>query len=174
MKKFKPSVEVKRKELKARFEDFKASAEEIEKAIKEAKEKLKPEPKIRALFDVGGEPTPTHVFRRGDPNNSGPRVEPGVPSALRDGIVPFKVIKPPWTTDTSGRRLALARWLIQPKHPLTARVMVNQIWQHHFGKGLVVTPGNFGPDRGQAHPSQTVGLVGDGICAEGLESEDDT
>ena len=144
VKKFKPSVEVKRKELKARFEDFKASAEEIEKAIKEAKEKLKPEPKIRALFDVGGEPTPTHVFRRGDPNNPGPRVKPGVPSALRDGIVPFKVIKPPWTTDTSGRRLALARWLIQPKHPLTARVMVNRIWQHHFGKGLVVTPGNFG------------------------------
>ena len=144
VKKFKSSVEVKREELKARLEDFKALAEEIEKAIQGAKEKLKPEPKIRALFDVGGEPTPTHVFRRGDPKNPGPKVEPGVPSALRDGIAPYKVIKPPWTTDTSGRRLALARWLIQPKHPLTARVIVNRIWQHHFGKGLVVTPGNFG------------------------------
>ena len=144
VKKFKPSVEVKRKELKARSEDFKASAEEIEKAIKEAEEQLKPEPKIRALFDVGGEPSPTHVFRRGEPKNPGPRVEPGVPSALRDGIAPYKVIKPPWTTDTSGRRQALARWLIQPKHPLTARVIVNRVWQHHFEKGMVVTPGNFG------------------------------
>ena len=144
VEKFKPSVEVKQRELKQRFEDFKEQAEEIKKAIKEAKKKLKPEPRIRALFDVGGEPTPTHVLRRGDPFNPGPRVGPGVPSVLREGLAPYKVIKPPWTTETSGRRLALARWLVQPDHPLTARVMVNRIWQHHFGTGLVPTPGNFG------------------------------
>ena len=144
VEKFKPSVEVKQRELKKRFEDFKEQAEEIKKAIKEAKKKLKPEPRIRALFDTGGEPTPTHVLRRGDPFNPGPRVGPGVPSVLREGLAPYKVIKPRWTTETSGRRLALARWLVQPDHPLTARVMVNRIWQHHFGTGLVPTQGNFG------------------------------
>jgi len=65
-------------------------------------------PRIRALFDMGGEPMPTRIMRRGDPFNPGPRVEAGVPSVLREGIVPYHVNKPSWTTDTSGYRLALA------------------------------------------------------------------
>lgn len=136
------SVTADDEELKRRFDDFRQKAEKSAKLIEQERLKLRPEPKIQALFDVGGEPTPTYLLRRGEPNNIGPRVTPGVPSVLTDGLVPYNVIKPSW--DTSGQRLALARWLVQPNHPLTARVMVNRIWQHYFGVGLVSTPDNFG------------------------------
>lgn len=142
--KFEPAVKVERAELEKRFEDFKVEAEKLKKAIREVRKRLRPEPQIRALFDMGGEPSPAYMLRRGDYLNPGALVQAGVPSALKDGLAPYKVVKPAWKTDTSGRRLALARWLVQPNHPLTARVMVNRIWQHHFGTGLVSTPGNFG------------------------------
>ncbi len=144
VEKFGPLFKIEIKDLMKRYPEFKDEAEKFQEAIGEAKQKLKPRPKIQALFDVGGDPPPVHVFRRGNYRNIGPRVEPGVPSVLRDGLEPYKVAKPPWTTDTSGRRLALAKWLIQPGHPLTARVMVNRIWQYHFGTGLVKTSANFG------------------------------
>jgi Protein of unknown function (DUF1553)/Protein of unknown function (DUF1549)/Planctomycete cytochrome C len=142
--KFAAALKVESKEIEERFKNHKDEAEKTRKAIQEAKKKLKPTPQIRALFDTGGEPTPAYIFQRGDCLKPGARVKPGVPSVLRDGIAPYKVSKPTWTTDTSGQRLALARWLIQPNHPLTTRVMVNRVWLHHFGRGLVETPANFG------------------------------
>jgi mono/diheme cytochrome c family protein len=144
LERFEGTIKVEPKELEEKFRDFQEESGRVRKAIKEARSKLVPEPKIQALFDMGGEPTPTYIARRGDYRFPADRVSPGVPSVLADGITPYRVIKPSWTTATSGRRLALARWLVQPKHPLTARVEVNRIWQQHFGKGLVVTPANFG------------------------------
>jgi hypothetical protein len=68
-----------------------------------------------------------------------------VPAVLTDGKTPF-VVTPPFPDGTAktGRRLAFAKWLIDPAHPLTARVMVNRIWHHHFGAGIVRSLENFG------------------------------
>ena len=103
--------------------------------------RLHTNPMVRALFDMGGDPTPVHVLYRGDHRNPGPPVAPGVPSVLSVGIEPYDVGPLSWS---SGRRLALAQWLVQPNHPLTARVLVNRVWQHYFGRGIVETESNFG------------------------------
>jgi hypothetical protein len=90
------------------------------------------------------EPSPkppvTRVLLRGDPSRPKKAVSPGVPSVLAD-----KQPEPPKpTAKTTGRRLWLARWLTSRDNPLVARVMVNRIWQHHFGRGIVGTPNDFG------------------------------
>ena len=98
---------------------------------------------IRALWDRG-EPSPTYIFRRGDHREPGRLVGPGVPSVLTNGRTPFELV-PLWDgAKQTGRRRALAEWLIEPDHPLTARVMVNRIWKHHLGQGIVASVDNFG------------------------------
>jgi hypothetical protein len=67
-----------------------------------------------------------------------------VPAALTSGLKPYEIREPWQGAHKTGRRLALANWLIQPNHPLTSRVMVNRIWARHFGKGIVTSLGNFG------------------------------
>jgi hypothetical protein len=79
-------------------------------------------------------PRDVHVAIRGDFRNTGEKVGPGVPAVLSDGQeIPLE-----------NRRKVLALWLTRSDHPLTARVMVNRIWQWHFGRGIVATPNDFG------------------------------
>lgn len=76
---------------------------------------------------------PAFVLQRGQYHSPGERVYPGTPTQIFT------------TKDTSKQnRLSLAKWLFDPKHPLTSRVLVNRIWQKYFGKGLVSTSDNFG------------------------------
>lgn len=110
-------------------------------AFVEATLSLRTKPLVRALFDMGGEPTPVHLLYRGEHRNPGPPVAPGIPSVLSEGIESYDLVPLDWS---SGRRLALAKWLVQPNHPLTARVMVNRVWQHYFSRGIVQSEGNFG------------------------------
>ncbi|MEO2014319.1 MAG: PSD1 and planctomycete cytochrome C domain-containing protein [Fuerstiella sp.] len=105
--------------------------------------KLRQSPKIRALWDRG-RPSPTFLYRRGDETQPGTLVGPGVPSMLTDGRTPFQPVVLKHSTPKTGRRLAFARWLTTDDHPLTSRVIVNRIWQQHFGRGLVESGDNFG------------------------------
>jgi hypothetical protein len=83
----------------------------------------------------------THVLIRGDFKNKGEKVEPGFPAAIFPGPA---IEEPKGFLFVPQRRKALASWLTSPGHPLTARVMVNRIWQGHFGEGIVRTPNDFG------------------------------
>jgi mono/diheme cytochrome c family protein len=141
--KFEKELRIDRTALKALDAAFKRESADTERRVKALEGRRLPQPQIQALWDRGN-PSPTYVYRRGDPLSPGVLVGPGVPSVLTDGRTPFEV-KPPWPgANKTGRRLAFARWLIRPDHPLTARVAVNRLWKHHFGAGLVKTPGNFG------------------------------
>lgn len=94
---------------------------------------------------------PTHVLVRGNAAAPGEEVVPGVPSVLEYNSPALASISP--KKNSTGRRLALANWIADDKNPLTARVMVNRIWQHHFGKAIVASPNNFGfKGRAPTHP----------------------
>jgi hypothetical protein len=88
------------------------------------------------------QPPPSHFLMRGDPNLKGSEMRPGFVAAATYGNPPIEI--PPADGHTSGRRRALAEWLVSPQNPLTARVIVNRIWHHHFGRGIVATLDNFG------------------------------
>ncbi len=96
---------------------------------------------VRALTEIPGRVPATHLFARGDHTQPKQAVLPGELTVLASGpAIPVKDPQRP----TTGRRLAYANWLTSGKHPLTARVLVNRVWLHHFGRGLVNTPGDFG------------------------------
>jgi hypothetical protein len=78
-------------------------------------------------------PRLTHVFKRGDRLRPDEEVHPDVPSVL-----------PPLPPDAPRNRLGMAKWLVDPRSPTTARAMVNRIWQAYFGQGIVTTPEDFG------------------------------
>jgi hypothetical protein len=98
---------------------------------------------LQALWDVGPAP-PNHLLRRGDYKAPGAVVEPGVIAVLDNPQHLFQLPKTDSAGGSTGYRTALARWLTRRDHPLTARVIVNRIWQHYFGTGIVATPDNFG------------------------------
>ncbi len=121
--------------------------EELQKFAEQAAEirKRKPvEQFIPVLSEVPAAPLPkTFLFQRGDPLQPRDAVEPGeltVLAAFHPTTIPEKASALP----TSGRRLALAQSLTDGKHPLTTRVLVNRVWHHHFGRGIVGSLGDFG------------------------------
>jgi hypothetical protein len=107
------------------------------RALREATPDL---PRGYFLHEPPGTSPETHVLARGQATAPGKMVEPGVPAVLASAQPAF----PAPGARTTQRRVTLARWLAQPDHPLTARVVVNRIWQFHFGEGLVRSPSDFG------------------------------
>jgi mono/diheme cytochrome c family protein len=94
------------------------------------------------VSEPGREVPETFVLQRGNAHAPGDKVEPAFPQTLGDAepVIP----EPPADAKTSGRRLALAEWIASKDNPVAARVMVNRVWQYHFGRGIVRSPNNFG------------------------------
>jgi hypothetical protein len=92
------------------------------------------------LYEPSDKPPVTHLLVRGRASSPGPVVEAGVPAVLAPRQPTFE------TSDgrTSRRRISLAKWLVDERNPLVARVIVNRVWQQHFGQGLVRTASDFG------------------------------
>jgi hypothetical protein len=93
-------------------------------------------PVAMGLSETGGPPPKTFVLERGELSNRGDEVLPGFPSIL--------VKDAPLQNSRKGRRAALAHWITRPDNALTARVLVNRLWQHQFGRGIVRTASDFG------------------------------
>ena len=118
-------------EEQARWEELQGELEQLEA--------LKPEPLPTVDFtvsDVGAVAPPTTIPGHED------SIEPGFLSVLGGEDASVEAL--PAVLKTTGRRTALAKWLTDPDHPLTTRVIVNRIWQYHFGVGLAATPDDFG------------------------------
>ena len=97
-----------------------------------------------------------HVLNRGEYNQPGEKVPAAVPGVL-----------PPLPADAPRNRLGLARWLVAPENPLTARVTVNRLWQQFFGAGLVESTGDFGVTGTRpSHPELLTGSR----CASGIRA----
>ncbi len=84
---------------------------------------------------------PTFLLKRGNPMDKGEVIAPGGLSTLKPMLPPFQLDA---NAPEGERRLALARWIIDERNALTARVLANRLWHYHFGKGLVGTPSDFG------------------------------
>jgi mono/diheme cytochrome c family protein len=110
----------------------------LEKQIEQLEDQKPPAPPaINTVHDLS-DPTKIHVLRRGEWDKKGDAVGMRFPTVL----ISESVHELPLTTPNP--RVELARWLSDPGHPLTPRVMVNRVWLHHFGTGLVKTPNDFG------------------------------
>ena len=110
------------------------------------------------------QPRPTVVFVRGDIRQPGEVVAPGALSAVREP-------RPDWglppDAPEGGRRIRFAQWVTRPENPFTARVMVNRLWQQHFGTGIVDTPSDFGVNGGRPSHPELLDWLADEFVARG-------
>jgi hypothetical protein len=138
------AIEQQRAALQAEIESLEksdsAEAEETKTKVAELKSRL-PGFTYAVLMRDQAEIAATHVLAQGDYRKPQQPVEPGFPVMWNPYDSAAATVP---RVGSSGRRTALANWIMHPENPLTARVIVNRLWQNYFGRGLVATPNDFG------------------------------
>ncbi len=114
---------------------------DLETKIAETRASMEGYHRIQAFWDIS-KPPRFFLFERGEFEKPGPVVTPGFVRVMQPPEAPVSI--PGREGGGGGFRLALAKWLVNPEHPLTARVYVNRVWQRYFSMGIVSTPDNFG------------------------------
>jgi mono/diheme cytochrome c family protein len=117
---------------------------EFDKKAAEARVGRPAESFVHATTEATGPVAPTRLHVRGDPKQPSREVVPAELTVLASSTSPAEIPIDDPALPTTGRRLAYARRLTDGKHPLVARVLVNRVWMHHFGRGIVATPADFG------------------------------
>ncbi|MGH7200110.1 MAG: DUF1549 domain-containing protein, partial [Planctomycetaceae bacterium] len=139
-----PDLRLRRSELQARFTDEERQRhEELTAELDRVKKQQPPPfPMGRVMRETSADADPNYLYLRGDWQRKGPELQPAyLRIANPSGAT---IPQPDPDAKTTGRRTALAEWLTRPDQPLTARVMVNRLWQRHFGRGLSATSSDFG------------------------------
>ena len=134
------------KEKPAEVERQTAALRDEQRRLREKTPNL---PRAYRCFEDTAAPPPTFLLLSGRASNPGPQVQPRVPAVLAPIQPTFpdalsRSLRLAVSPSSSLRRLTLARWLATPDNPLTSRVIVNRVWQHHFGTGIVATSSDFG------------------------------
>jgi len=114
----------------------------VEEALKKERNAAPPFDEALAVVEKSAQPVPTHILSRGDAFSPRNEVSPAFPVVF--GFDAPELPPRAVNSQSTGRRSVLAKWIAGARNPLTARVMVNRIWQHHFGTGIVPTPDDFG------------------------------
>ncbi len=134
-------------------EAVRVKLEELEGELKAVESRLKELPEPRLVYGAANDfekkgnfsppwtPRPIHLLRRGSVEAPGELMAPGAVTALGGLASRFHLSDP---EDEGARRAALARWIIDPRNPLTWRSIVNRVWHYHFGRGIVDSPNDFG------------------------------
>jgi cytochrome c553 len=169
VKKYVEPLKIGDDDVAKRFPEYASVRQQMLKAIAE-REKQRPQPpeKLSVLVETDPAPPVHHILVRGQHNAPGREVQPGVPAAFclpgneyhlaplapgGRGVGGEAAGRGEGGLISTGRRTAFARWVTSPDNPLFARVLVNRVWQHHFGTGLVATPDNLGQSGARpSHP----------------------
>jgi len=123
------------------FPELKAEIDKLKGAVAAETALVRNIVQLRSLADMDDKPSAAHVLRRGDFNNKGKTVEAAVPAVLAPADYKFQ---PQPGYKSTGRRKAFAEWLVDSRQPTTARVHMNRLWAHHFGRGIMETVDDFG------------------------------